>query len=470
MSFTTMTRERDLSSLASALNIEDSFIRGADVLEWLASASEKYSLRVEQIPFGEFDQWHFRERPLRIAHRTGRFFTVEGIRTATDFGPVRRWDQPIINQPEIGILGILTKVSNGVRYYLMQAKVEPGNINGAQLSPTLQATHSNYLKVHRGRQPEYLEYFTGGAPARVIVDQLQTEQGSRFLCKRNRTLIVEPEDEVPERECFRWMTLGQIKSLLRLDNIVNMDARSVLSSIPLPSWEVLPLGPQLTSFGFSLLESARSSAHSAHTMTEILNWFSRMQASYTRRVTRRGLDRIDDWILSETEIRHRGGGYFSVIGVHVEGRGREVARWTQPLLSHPGRGLNGMVTQRVGGVLHFLIRACFYPGNLKMFELGSTVSRSDYVSQFKTPAAPQFLDLFHDPSPDIVRFSSVQSEEGGRFFHYQNQYMILELPEGTVRDVPEEFMWMTLGQIQELMPHGYFNIEARNLLACLHLM
>jgi oxidase EvaA len=129
-----------------------------------------------------------------------------------------------------------------------------------------------------------------------------------------------------------------------------------------------------------------------------------------------------------------------------------------------------MVTQKVGGVLHFLIRACFYPGNLKMFELGSTVSRSDYVAQFKTPVAPQFLDLFHDPSPDAVRFSSVQSEEGGRFFHYQNRYMILELPEGTVQTVPEEFMWMTLGQIQELMPHGYFNIEARNLLACLHLM
>jgi sulfatase maturation enzyme AslB (radical SAM superfamily) len=31
-------------------------------------------------------------------------------------------------------------------------------------------------------------------------------------------------------------------------------------------------------------------------------------------------------------------------------------------------------------------------------------------------------------------------------------------------------MWMTVGQIQELVKHGYFNIEARNLLACLNLM
>ena len=32
----------------------------------------------------------------------------------------------------------------------MQAKVEPGNINSIQLSPTLQATRSNYTKAHGG--------------------------------------------------------------------------------------------------------------------------------------------------------------------------------------------------------------------------------------------------------------------------------------------------------------------------------
>jgi oxidase EvaA len=105
-----------------------------------------------------------------------------------------------------------------------------------------------------------------------------------------------------------------------------------------------------------------------------------------------------------------------------------------------------------------------------LFELGSTVSRSDYAGQFDRPGAPAFLELFRDPAPSTIRFRAIQSEEGGRFFRYENQYMILELPPDTIGSAPEGFVWMTLGQIQELIPHGYFNIEARNLFACLHLI
>ena len=129
-----------------------------------------------------------------------------------------------------------------------------------------------------------------------------------------------------------------------------------------------------------------------------------------------------------------------------------------------------MVTQKFDGVLHFLIRACLYPGTRDIFELGPTVSRSSYRDQFGKPQAPAFLDMFCNPDPKDVRFSSVQSEEGGRFYHYQNQYVILESPQGTITHLPEGYIWMTLGQIQEMLPHGYFNIEARNILACLHLL
>lgn len=72
---------------------------------------------------------------------------------------VSTWDQPIINQPEIGFLGFIVKKIQGVYHFLMQAKIEPGNLNVVQLSPTLQATRSNYTRVHKGAIPKYLEYF-----------------------------------------------------------------------------------------------------------------------------------------------------------------------------------------------------------------------------------------------------------------------------------------------------------------------
>ena len=56
------------------------------------------------------------------------------------------WNQPLIIQKEVGILGILKKRYKSTDYYLLQAKIEPGNTDNIQLSPTVQATKSNYLR------------------------------------------------------------------------------------------------------------------------------------------------------------------------------------------------------------------------------------------------------------------------------------------------------------------------------------
>lgn len=42
----------------------------------------------------------------------------------------------------------------------MQAKIEPGNVNRIQISPTIQATKSNFMQTHGGKAPAYLEYFS----------------------------------------------------------------------------------------------------------------------------------------------------------------------------------------------------------------------------------------------------------------------------------------------------------------------
>ena len=71
----------------------------------------------------------------------------------------------------------------------MQAKIEPGNLNYVQLSPTIQATKSNYTQVHKGKESLYLEYFRDRTNL-VLIDQLQSEQGGRFFKKRNRNILI----------------------------------------------------------------------------------------------------------------------------------------------------------------------------------------------------------------------------------------------------------------------------------------
>ncbi|MGW2856783.1 NDP-hexose 2,3-dehydratase family protein [Streptomyces sp. NPDC001215] len=62
----------------------------------------------------------------------------------------------------------------------------------------------------------------------------------------------------------------------------------------------------------------------------------------------------------------------------------------------------------------------------------------------------------------------MQSEEGGRFHHADNRYVLVEVGDEFPLDVPEEFIWVTEEQLGGLLLHSnYVNIEARTLIAAL---
>ncbi len=165
-----------------------------EIYQWLRNMNKKEYFRVETVPLSELRKWQFERWTGDIIHESGGFFSIRGLKIRTNIGPVKKWTQPIIDQPEIGILGIVTKKINGILYFLVQAKAEPGNINTFQLSPTVQATRSNYTQVHGGKPTRYLKYFLDEGRARVLFDQLQSEQGARFYRKRNRNIIVRIRD------------------------------------------------------------------------------------------------------------------------------------------------------------------------------------------------------------------------------------------------------------------------------------
>ncbi|MDH7568049.1 MAG: NDP-hexose 2,3-dehydratase family protein, partial [Armatimonadota bacterium] len=405
------------------------------------------------------------------------FFRVEGIRVETNFGPTPRWMQPIINQPEIGILGFLTQRIGGVLHFLVQAKMEPGNVNMLQISPTVQATRSNYTQVHGGSRPRYLEYFLDPTRARVLVDQLQSEQGARFLRKRNRNIIVEvPEGErVEVHPDFCWLTLGQLHDLLRVDNLVNMDSRTVLSCVRYsgewPHTRARARTPRLDSpFQEAVLASALSGEEEAvNDFDHIVSWLTDLKVRYSLSVQRVPLKEVENWERDEWEIRHVSRRFFRVIGVAVRASNREVQSWEQPLIDSREGGILCLVCQRQKGVLHFLIQGRVEPGNLDGVEMAPTLqcTPANYDPAFPE-RYPPFFDLVMNAPPEWIRYTSIQSEEGGRFYHDQNRYLVLEVDEGQKLDLPPNYIWMTLRQMKEFIRfNNYFNIEARGLLACL---
>ena len=136
--------------IRSLLTDDNPFNSTKEIRQWIEQRNREVDVRVEKIPFDRLKMWHS-DPDGSIRHDSGRFFSIVGIDVTTDYGTNNHWRQPIILQPEVGYLGILTKEIDGVLYCLMQAKIEPGNVNCVQISPTLQATKSNYSRIHSGK-------------------------------------------------------------------------------------------------------------------------------------------------------------------------------------------------------------------------------------------------------------------------------------------------------------------------------
>lgn len=417
--------------------------------DWLDSRRRAHSFRVDRIPFAELDGWAFEDSTGNLGHRSGRFFTVEGLRVTTDEGAPREWHQPIIKQPEVGILGILVKEFDGVLHFLMQAKMEPGNPNLLQLSPTVQATRSNYTKVHKGADVKYIDHFVDPDRGSVVADVLQSEHGSWFYHKSNRNMIVEATGDVPLDDDFCWLTLGQIGALLHHDNVVNMDSRTVLACVPFP-------------------DDAPGALHSD---TELLSWFTAERARHDVRAERIPLDEVPGWRRGEDSIVHEAGRYFDVVAVSVHAGNREVTGWTQPLFEPKGLGMTAFLTRRIGGVPHVLAHARVEAGFLDTVELGPTVQYTPQnYDHLGAAARPPFLDLVLTADPSRIRYGAVHSEEGGRFLNAESRYLIVEADEEQAPlDPPAGYCWVTPGQLTSLVRHGhYVNVQARTLLACLN--
>ncbi|MBT6471656.1 MAG: NDP-hexose 2,3-dehydratase, partial [Candidatus Marinimicrobia bacterium] len=139
--------------LKSSLSKDGEYKTTTEVISWLSVQNEDVEVSVVPCELKNIDGWIYDEEKGSIRHISNKFFSVEGVKVSSNCLVKEEWQQPIIVQPEIGILGIITKEFNGVLHFLLQAKIEPGNINYVQLSPTLQATRSNYTQVHKGREP-----------------------------------------------------------------------------------------------------------------------------------------------------------------------------------------------------------------------------------------------------------------------------------------------------------------------------
>ena len=424
---------------------------------WFYTLSRAVSVDIRKTTLSD-TKWFYDSAVGQIVNTNRTFFQISGIRSETI-------EHPVLLQEEIGLLGMLCKPIKGLMHFLVNAKIEPGNVNRMQVSPTIQATKSNFTQTHGGAKPRYLDWFLNASKGIYIVDQIQSEQSSRFFGKRNRNIIIMLDENtaVEESPTHMWLTLGQIKKLMRIDNFVNMDTRTVLSCIPFYKYDFGSLDTPLIR---SIVAGEQSDI-----LPRIYHFINECKMFNASKPELVHLYSLSNW---ETE-KHDGieefvcKAYypFKVVFCDISIEGREVRHWGQPLFEALGNATFGLFTRVFNGVREFLVHAKQEVGCFDKIELGPTVQ----LESTEKPSNDIERLFFERYSANLhVQYDVVLSEEGGRFYHEQNKNIIIEVEPDIIPNPPPGYWWCTYRTLCKLVQiNNILNIQLRNLLSLLEI-
>jgi oxidase EvaA len=444
----------------------------ADILAWISGLNKSISVNIHKTTLAA-SGWYYKETSGQIVNANLSFFQIAGFRQFNGHGDTFV-EQPIIIQDEIGYLGILCKEFDGVLYFLMQAKIEPGNVNKIQLSPTIQATKSNFMQKHGGAKPAYLDYFLNASRYTVIVDQIQSEQSSRFLKKRNRNIIILVDDEiaVEESPTHKWLTLYQIKQLMKIDNLVNMDTRTVISCIPFCDFFDGLAQVQSRAQDIALIRSITDGIQ-ADELPQIYQYINNYKMFNDVKSEIVPLYSLKKWAMCETngieEFVCKDSYPFKVVFCDIFIEGREVKHWGQPLFEAIGMACFGLFTAIDDGVRFFLVQAKPEVGCFDKIELGPTI-QMEAMEHSEVSNTVEKLFLMRLQTGEGIRHDVILSEEGGRFYHEQNRNVIIDIEKDEIAVLPDGYFWLTYRTLNRLVKiNNCLNIQLRNLLSLLEI-
>ncbi len=406
-----------------------------EIFKWIKDQKKKHLLIVKKIDLFKLEKWIFNKK--EIYHESKKFFKIVGIRVQSNFYKQKSWDQPIIFQNEIGILGIIKNIKTNK--YLLQAKAEPGNINKIQISPTVQATKSNYSRVHGGKKIPYLKYFK----KKNKNFSLQTEQAFRYFNKKNSNIISFVSKRIKLDKNFRWFSKKEILELLQEKNLINMDTLSVFSSFIKKNKIDTPLN------------NGKS----------IEKWKKSLNKKYFLKNKLINLDTVNKWYLNKKKIYHKKNKYFSVIGIKVNTNKREINNWDQPIIQGSKMAFAGYLIKKFKNTNHYLCRYILKPGS-KVSTYTCSVNTSKFIGYQRNDDLTNFQKkliskYFINSNRTELLYDNILSDEGGRFYHSQIKYMACKLDKTQEIDLPESYIWLSQNQVIDLIKKQKIDIEAR---------
>ena len=405
------------------------------LIDWLKNQKKINKIKIKKKKINSLKDWIFKEN--FIFHKSNNFFSIKPFLYQQKN---KKIFQPLIVQREHGILGIIKKKIRGKDYYLLQAKIEPGNINGIQISPTVQATKSNYLRKHGGKKTPFLNYFLKKQKKLNIVSRVKlSEQGSRFLKKKNWNILLETGKlTIPFKRNYCWLTKENIKYLINKKNMLNMDTISVLSS----------------AIKKNLNENKLNSNYNIKNMLQKFD----KKMKFSRNII--SFNDLKSWKIKKNSIYDIKNKYFSIFFIDVFANLREVKKWEQPIISDHFSSLNGFLVSKINNTIHYLLRIINEPG-FDQSKYTSTIFEKNLSLDSRKNI--KFLSFFNKKN---CLMDLVNSDEGGRFLNNQTRNMINEIKDFKKININKNFIWASHNQVINLIRQNKITIEARNLFAC----
>lgn len=410
------------------------------VKNWLNRQHKIQKLNIKKIKLSFVKGWIINKK--HIVHKSGKFFKIIGLSVKTNFYK-KNWDQPIIYQNEIGILGILKNIKT--KKYLLQAKVEPGNINKVQISPTVQATKSNYMRVHGGKSTPYLNFFM----KKKNNFSHQSEQAFRYLNKFNANIIVKISKKIKLLETFRWFSKKEIVYLLNKKNIINMDTLSVFSCFLKKNKKDKPL----------------------NNLNKINIWLKKLNNKFYLRVKKINISKLKYWITSPMKIKHKTNNFFSIIGIKVKTNKREINEWSQPIIQGMNLAFAGFLTKKFNNTEHYLCRYILKPG-ARSNTFSCTINTSKIKNFTKNKQLSNFQkEIFtkYFLTRKKKLYDNILSDEGGRFYQSQIRYVAYNLKKNDNIELPFNYVWLSYNQMIDLINKRKIDIEARLLFGIINI-
>lgn len=349
------------------------------LLDARAALADETAVTATTLPTGE---WGLRDGVLRPER--GDYFSVIAVRDDDGIESI------LLQQRETAIAGLAMCRVDGVRYFLLNARCEPGLHRACQFSTTVQSTPSNYERKHGGAATAHLDLFLDSGPqVEVVHDSLEFDWGSYYEAKTKRFLLVELAEPVAAANPFHWVSESDLHQLLETDFAVTGDLRAAVALL----WA-----------------RDRGAKPSASDQQE------------SRALHPVGLDELRDWVVDDEGIRERAPRQsVSVEFVHTRSSSREVREWSQPLLRVAAPDRVRLAVDERGRV---------------------ALSRGTQVG-----LGGRELWMPGRPSASLTPITTVRtSAEGGRFMQHE---VVLQLT--SAAEPSDDVTWATVDQLATLL-------------------